>query len=358
MQFSEWVKYIMLVFLVLGGLDHCLGNRFGIGEGFREGFMAMGSLALVMIGINTVAPLVGEGLSGVIAPLFARIGADPSMLAGSLLANDEGGYALAMNLCADTRVGAYAGAVVASMMGATISFTIPYAFSSVKDKRTRHNLSRGLLIGIAVLPAGCFIGGLLAGISIAAVLYNLLPMLLLAAILFACLVLFPEGSVRVMNAFGKILTVFLILTLILAVIDHQTGAMLFGGRLTPFTESLSVIGNIAIALAGAFPLLRLLQKILKKPLERAGKYFGVNDVSVTGLVTTLINSIPTFGIMDGMDDRGQVLNAAFAVSASFALGDHLGFTLGACPDMLLPMLAGKLTGGLCAFFLALLLTKE
>ena len=33
------------------------------------------------------------------------------MLAGSLLANDEGGYALAMNLCADTRIGAYAGAV-------------------------------------------------------------------------------------------------------------------------------------------------------------------------------------------------------------------------------------------------------
>ncbi len=357
MPFSDVIKYVMLFFLLLGGLDECLGNRFGLGEGFREGFMTMGSLALVMVGVNTVAPLIADGLAGALAPAFGWIGADPAMFAGSFLANDSGGYALAMNLCVDARVGGYAGAVAASMMGVTFSFTIPFSFSAVKGKEARRSLSRGLLIGIATMPAGCLVGGLLSGISGMRLICNLLPMLLLSAILFAGLLLFPEGSVRVMSAFGRLLGVFLILTLILAVIDHQTGASLFGGRLTPFSESLSIIGDIAIVLAGAFPLLKLLQKLLKKPLARLGMWIGVNEVSVVGIVTTSVKSIPTFGLMDQMDERGRVLNAAFAVSASFALGDHLGFTVGACPDFLLPMLAGKLAGGLCALGLALLLTK-
>lgn len=358
MPFSDWIKYIMLAFLLLGGLDHCLGNRFGLGEGFREGFMTMGSLALAMIGMNTVAPLLADALSGALVPLFRAIGADPSMFAGAILPNDSGGYALAMSLCGDARVGGYAGAVVASMMGVTFTFTIPFAFSTVKEAETRRCLSRGLLIGIVTLPAGCVAGGLLSGLYGARLLLNLLPMLCMAAALFLCLLLFPEGSVRVMGAFGRLLSVFIILALMLAVVDHQTGAALFGGRLTPFSESLAIIGNIAVVLAGAFPLLKLLQKLLKGPLARLGARMGVNETSVTGLFTTLINSIPTFGFMEKMDSRGKVLNAAFAVSAAFALGDHLGFTAGVCPEYLLPMIAGKLAGGFCALLLALYLTRN
>ena len=82
MPFSDWLKMIMLGFLVLGGLDHCLGNRFGLGEGFREGFMTLGSLSLAMIGMNTVSPLIADGLSGILTPLFQAVGADPSMFAG------------------------------------------------------------------------------------------------------------------------------------------------------------------------------------------------------------------------------------------------------------------------------------
>ena len=85
---------------------------------------------------------------------------------------------------------------------------------------------------------------------------------------------------------------------------------------------------------------------------------GINACAVTGLFTTLVNSIPTFGSMEQMDARGRVLNAAFAVSAAFAFGDHLGFTAGVCPDYLLPMLAGKLLSALSALALALLLTRK
>ena len=355
MSFSDAIRYIMLAFTVLGAIDCCLKDRFGLGEGFREGFMTIGSLALTVIGINTVAPLLADILSEALSPVYALIGADPAMFAGSLLPNDSGGYALAMRLCADAKLGGYAGAVVASMMGCTVTFTIPFAFNSVKSPEKTQALSRGLLIGIAAMPLGCLVGGLLSGLSPAQLLYNLLPILLLAGVLFVCLLRFPRASIRVMSAFGRILSAFVILCLALAVIDYQTGHTLFGGRFTPFPESLAVVGDIAIVLSGAFPLLRLLRRLLKRPLSRLGARLGINDSAVTGLFTTLVSSIPMFGSMDSMDEKGAVLNAAFSVSAAFALGDHLGFTAGVCPEYLLPMLAGKLTGGVFALILTLVL---
>ncbi len=358
MPFSDWLKMIMLGFLVLGGLDHCLGNRFGLGEGFREGFMTLGSLSLAMIGMNTVSPLIADGLSGILTPLFQAVGADPSMFAGVLLANDSGGYPLAMSLCKDAAVGRYAGAVVCSMMGVTMTFTIPFAFSTVKTPEARRALSRGLLIGIATIPVGCIVSGLLAGLPVGVLFANLLPLLACATVLLFCLLRFPNGSIRVMSAFGRLLSVFLILTLILAVVDHQLPGRLFSGKLTPFSESLAIVGDICIVLAGAFPMLKLLQKLLKRPLEKLGARMGINACAVTGLFTALVNSIPTFGSMEQMDARGRVLNAAFAVSAAFAFGDHLGFTAGVCPDYLLPMLAGKLLSALSALALALLLTRK
>lgn len=49
MSINEIIVYLMVVFMALGAVDRILGNRFGLGEKFEEGIMAMGSLALAMI---------------------------------------------------------------------------------------------------------------------------------------------------------------------------------------------------------------------------------------------------------------------------------------------------------------------
>ena len=118
------------------------------------------------------------------------------------------------------------------------------------------------------------------------------------------------------------------------------------------------VGAIAIVLAGAFPLVFTITKLLRKPLMKAGSLLGINDTAAGGLVATLANSIATFGLIKEMDDRGKVVNVAFAVSAAFVFGDHLGFTAGYAPDMLPAMILGKLAGGITAIFVALLLTKS
>ena len=59
-----------------------------------------------------------------------------------------------------------------------------------------------------------------------------------------------------------------------------------------------------------------------------------------------------------MDYRGKVVNIAFAVSAAFVFGDHLGYTAGFAPEMLPAVIVGKLTGGISAVGVALWLTRD
>ncbi len=53
-----------------------------------------------------------------------------------------------------------------------------------------------------------------------------------------------------------------------------------------------------------------------------------------------------------MNEKGVMLNAAFAVSAAFVFGDHLAFTLAYDPACLTGVIVGKLTAGLLSLLAA------
>ena len=80
--------------------------------------------------------------------------------------------------------------------------------------------------------------------------------------------------------------------------------------------------------------------------------------AAAGLLASLANSIATFNLLKDMDGRGKVVNIAFAVSAAFVFGDHMGFTAGFAPEVLPAMIVSKLAGGISAVVVALWLTKE
>ena len=119
MSIDKIIIYLMVVFGVLGALDRIIGNRFGIGEKFEEGIMAIGSLAVSMVGIIALAPVIAKILKPVVVPVFNFLGADPAMFAGTILANDMGGAALALSIAENEQIGYFNGLIVAAMMGAT-----------------------------------------------------------------------------------------------------------------------------------------------------------------------------------------------------------------------------------------------
>ena len=139
--------------------------------------------------------------------------------------------------------------------------------------------------------------------------------------------------------------------------EELTGFRLIPG-MAPISDGFETVGAIAIVLAGAFPLVFLLTKLLRRPLTAVGRKLGINDAAAAGLIASLANSIATFGMVEQMDNRGKVVNIAFAVSAAFVFGDHLGFAAGFAPEMLPAMIAGKLAGGISAVAVAMWMTRK
>ena len=341
---------------MLGALDRIIGNRFGIGKEFEEGILAMGSLAMAMIGVITLAPVLAAVLKPVVVPAFNLLGADAAMFAGSILACDMGGGALAAQMTTDTDAALLGGVLTGSMLGATIVFTIPVAMG-ILDEEDRPAMAKGILCGIVTIPVGVFVGGLVAGFPVLMVLRNLIPIVLIAALIAFGLWKAEDAMIRGFSAFGKGVVALITAGLAAAIVQELTGFVILPG-MAPISDGFETVGAIAIVLAGAFPLVAVLTKLLRKPLLRLGKVLGINDVSAAGLVASLANSIATFGMVKEMDKRGKVVNIAFAVSAAFVLGDHLGFTAGFGPEMLAAMIVGKLAGGISAVVVALWLTRK
>ena len=171
------------------------------------------------------------------------------------------------------------------------------------------------------------------------------------------LFLIPGGMVKGFQVFGKIIVIIITIGLAAAIIQELTPLTLIPG-LNPISDGVEIVGDIAIVLAGAFPLVFVITKVFRRPLMKLGGLLGMNDVAAAGMVATLANNIPMFQMMGGMDRRGKIINVAFAVSASFVFGDHLGFTAGFDATMLFPMIVGKLVGGVTAVAAAMLLTRK
>lgn len=346
----------MVLFMVLGAIDRILGNRFGLGEKFEEGILAMGSLALAMVGVICLAPVLANLLRPVVVPFYQFLGADPAMFAGTILANDMGGAPLAQELALTPEAGQFGGLIVGAMLGPTIVFTIPVGLGIIRAE-DRPSLASGVLAGIITIPLGSLAGGLVAGFPVMMVLRNLLPIVLFAVLIALGLIFIPNGMVKGFQVFGKIIVIIITIGLAAAIVEKLTPLTLIPG-LNPIEEGITIVGDIAIVLAGAFPLVFVITKVFRKPLMKLGQALGVNDVAAAGLVATLANNIPMFQMLHDMDRRGKVVNVAFAVSAAFVFGDHLGFTAGFDATMIFPMIVGKLVGGVTAVIVALLITRK
>ena len=128
--------------------------------------------------------------------------------------------------------------------------------------------------------------------------------------------------------------------------------------MTPLNNGLLVCGQIGIVLIGAFPMVEWITRTFGGALSKLGGALGMNDKGSAGLVATLANNIAMFNIMGEMNPKGKILNVAFAVSAAFVFGDHLGFAAGNDAQMIFPMIAGKLVAGVTALIVANLLAPK
>ncbi|RWZ58103.1 ethanolamine utilization protein EutH [Halobacillus fulvus] len=357
MWLNEAILYIMCGFMVLGALDHYVFNqRLKLGNHFYEAFMMMGPLALSMVGIISLAPVLSEWLAPVITPVYLWFGADPSMFASTLLAIDMGAYPLSNSLALSDEAAVFSWAFLGTMMGPTLVFTIPVALTIIQ-KQDQPFFAKGILIGLVTIPIGCLAGGALAGYRFGWMLQNLIPTILLSVAIGIGLWLFTSVTIRIFRYFGKGVELVIICGLVFIILETLTGVSVLHG-MAPLSEGVTIVGRITITLAGAYPLVAFINLRAESKLSSWSDKVGTNPASLTGLLASMAHHLPMLATMKYMDERGKVMNAAFAVSGAFVVGSHFAFVAGVEKEMIVPVMIGKLTAGVLAVLLAFILQRN
>ncbi len=344
------ITIVILIFSFAGAMDYLFGNRFGIGKEFEKAFSLFAPMVLSMLGMIVIAPAIGVWLMPVFEGFYRVFGIDPSIIPASLFANDMGGMQLAQSVCKAEDIGNYNAFVISSMMGCVISFTIPFSLGLVK-KQQHNELFFGLLCGIATIPVGSLVAGLICNINIAALLINLIPLVILSAILIIALILVPGICIKCFWVFGFIMKFLALAGLVMSIFTFLTKVEI-NPHLDTFENAAFICANACVTLSGALPFMFAVAKFAKKPLNALGTKLGINGVSALAILGCLVTNASSFGVMDQMNKKGVVLNAAFAVSAAFVFGGHLAFTMAFDPNYVVPMIVGKLISGICALLLA------
>ena len=119
------ITVIILAFFILGAIDKLIGDKFGLGKEFEKGFLLFAPMALSMLGMLVVAPAIGHLLTPLFDSFYNLFGIDPSIIPASIFANDMGGATLSLTINHNESIGNFCGYIVAAMMGATISFSLP-----------------------------------------------------------------------------------------------------------------------------------------------------------------------------------------------------------------------------------------
>lgn len=342
--------YIIGICFILGGLDYMIGNKFALGDKFCEGIKSMGVLALGMIGIYSLAPIIGEGISKIIIPLSSVLKIDPSIIPTSFLAVDMGGWQIANLVALNKEMALFSGIILASNLGATVSFSIPLALGMI-HKKDYEEFSKGTMIGFISIPIGALAGGLSMGINISYLTWNMLPIAIFSILLSIGLIKTPGLLVNAFNIFGKVMIILGMIGLVLVGGEVLLNIKILN-NVAPFTESIYVVGKIAFVLGGAYPMLAIINKLFKNTFDKIGEKIGINSYSISGLIGNLASNLLIFGTFNDMDKRGKVMCAAFAVSGSFVFGGQLGFVSGVSSEMVPPFIISKFVGGIFSLFLS------
>ena len=380
---GQIIIWIMMTFLLVGAFAYMFLPKSGYAVEFKEGILTMGHIFIPVAGMMGIIPLLVPLIEATIGPVYLWMHSDPSIAVSTLLPSDQGAYALSLDIAASH--GAWIQAFTVSLTsGAVIAFSIPVGLAMLRKVDHKY-MALGTMSGLLSIPFASFFMSLLlmqsgvplregldtssAGsrpfdLSIGEVLLNLVPLIIFMVVL-ALLLRFAQGfTVKAFLVFGKVILYVTTISMALNVVEYFTGVFstIFGGwPLQPFIadeenqfRAMEVVGYIGVMLAGAFPMIYALRKLVGWILRKAGRGGESHSESVVaGYLAGATNVLALFRIVQLMPARHKVMTIAFSASAGFALGDYLAFTAAFQPNMIVAMIIGKIGGGVVGALIAL-----
>lgn len=353
---EKLVLGIIGIFFVISGFDYINNNKLELGDKFKEGMISMGSIAISMVGIYSLSPLIGEGIGFLLTPISNFLGIDSSIFPSMFLAVDMGALGIAESLSSNIHMYWISGVIIASTLGATISFSIPLALGIIEEKYLE-DLTTGLLYGIMTLPIAPIVAGLFLGVDIKLLLFNIFPLIIFAILLAVFMNRFKDMTVKFFIKLGKLIQLVSILGLLVLGFLSILGIKPIGSIL-PIDEALSVVGKIAIFLGGAYPLINFITEKFSKVLSKIGEKINIDEFSIAAFLGTLASNIILFQSFNKMSSKGRIALTAFSVSGAFVIGGQLGFVSLKTPEIINIYIASKLIAGISAMVVALIVHRK
>ena len=324
---------IMLILCLIGLIDKILNNKLGLVAAFDKGMDSMGGIAMSMIGFYCIAITLIQNNVDVITKISADSSLDPSIVVGSILAPDMGGFSIVSGLGNSTFL-IFSGVILTATLGQTISFQLPIFLASLKKE-----------------DLNPFISGLVYGILS-------LPIIILCVILVIALYVSYDKTIFVLTLFGYLIRIISILLFGMVVLQ------LFFDTL-PFTttalisDAMVIVLRMCIVVCGSMILSDLIIKRFSRMIFMIGQKLGVNSASVMGLLLSLGTSIAMIPLFSQMDRKGKMMNAAFSVSGAYVLGGQLGFISSVVDgNGVIIYMISKIIAGLLAIVFVLIFYRE
>lgn len=378
---SNVIIYVIMACAVVGAFAAMKNTETGIGREFMEGFYAIGHIFIPCAGIMASIPYLSSFISSVVGPFLSQFGIDASIAATSIIAVDMGGYQLA-NVLAETRESWIIATVIGYFLGPTLTFLIPVGLALITKKDYKY-MALGVMAGILTIPVGVLVTCVMIALlkpeiremistndpslyplmlSFSEIFITLIPLILFVVILAIGLRFYPDLMIKGFLFFGKFLDVGIKLVLVFSIVEYFTGffTSVFGGwGFDPIIadsedvfRALEVAGYIGLMLSGSFPMIYIFRKFFAKPLQKLAQFMGMKEIGSMGLVASVANTLAMFRMIKDMPAKDKVINIAFSVCIAAVLGDHLSFTANFQPNLIVPIMIGKVTAALLSIYLA------
>lgn len=378
---GTYVIYVIMACAVMGAIASLLDAESELGKEFTAGLHSIGPIFTPVAGTMAAIPFISQFINHGIAPLFTALGADPAIAGPIFIASDMGGYQLAHALAHDPE-GWILGLITGFQSGSNLIFVIPVGLAML-HKADHKYMALGIMAGLLSIPISIIIIAMtmqLLGLGVRPdiatsgaatqalhftlplLLRNLLPLIIFCAALAAALRYVPGLMVRSFLALGRIMYGAVTLILVASIVEYFTGvfthtfgswgfAPIIADKEDQF-RALEISGYVGIMLCGAFPMVCLIKRYLSRPLELVAVRLGMSPVGAAGLLAASANILAMFRLVAEMPPKDKVLVIAFAVCAAFTFGDHMAFSANFQPTLILPLIIGKLSGGLIGLTLA------
>lgn len=345
---------IMLFLCLLGLLDKGLNNKLGLAAAFDRGMATMGSITMSMVGFYCIAISLIQNNIETITKVTANLPIDPSIIIGSILAPDMGGYSLVEGLGAIDFI-LFSGILLTSSLGQTISFQMPIFLSSL-NQDDLDSFINGLVYGILSLPIVLIIVAWL--LQIPNLVINLLPIICLCLLLVLALAVSYRKTLFVLTLFGYVIKMLSIVLFGLVILQlFFTDLKITSMSL--ISEALVIVLKMIVVVCGSMILSDIIIKKFPAQVLKLSRKLGINSNALIGLLLSLGTSIAMIPLFSKMDRKGKIINGAFSVSGAFVFGGQLGFIAGIGDSFqVLVYILFKLSAGILAIILVMIFYRD